>query len=83
MSGGGPPDLFKIVRYSIAGKDLRENVSYTSSSIHVQVSESDRIKIAEILGISDPGEQKRMLSGAVYIHPLIPKRNKTKKADKK
>ena len=83
MSGGGPPDLFKIVRYSIAGKDLLENDNYASTSVFVQVSESNRIKIAEILGISDPGEQKRMLSGAVYIHPSTPMRSKTKKADKK
>ena len=65
MAGGGPPETFKIVRYSSTpGQN-----TLTTDTQHVIVSEADRVKIAAILGITDPAEQRRLLVGSVYIHP--------------
>jgi len=72
MAGGGPPETFKIVRYVAGPQDLNGNLTFTPTIMHVVVSLADRIKIAEILGITDLGEQKRLLSGSVSINAPSP-----------
>ena len=72
MGGGGPPELFKIIRYKAGAADSRGNQTFAPSSVFVHVSEADRMKIAAILGITDPAEQKQLLAGSVYIHPPTP-----------
>ncbi|MBV8915614.1 MAG: hypothetical protein JOZ05_21575 [Acetobacteraceae bacterium] len=67
MAGGGPPEVFKIVRFTKPGQGGGAVVQATTN--YVQVTEENRVKIAEALGITNPDEQKRLFTGAVYIHP--------------
>ena len=72
MGGGAPRETFKIVRYRHTTVEDPKRRMLTTDTQHVVVNEADRIKIAEILGITDPDEQKRLSVGSVYIHPAQP-----------
>ena len=72
MGGGAPRETFKIVRYHSAIVEDTKRHMLTTEVQHVVVNEQDRIKIAAILGIHDPEEQKRLSVGSVYIHPAPP-----------